>query len=78
MAASGGRTPNPHLVPDLPVHQVFLHLEGLKRGLLHGALQWRPWSAAARGLAFPGARAGGKPTMCSESFREDLSVSEGT
>lgn len=37
------RGPEPHtdLVPDLPMHQVFLHLESLKRGLLHGALQQR-------------------------------------
>lgn len=37
----GGHDPHTDLVPDLPMHQVFLHLESLKRGLLHGALQQR-------------------------------------
>lgn len=37
----GRHDPHTYLVPDLPMHQVFLHLESLKCGLLDGALQQR-------------------------------------
>lgn len=54
----GGHDPHTHLVPDLPMHQVFLHLESLKCSLLHGALQQRPRPAerGPGGLALPTGR----------------------
>lgn len=65
----GGHSSSTHLLPDLLVHQVFLHLESLKCGLLHGALQQRS----------PAAWKGPRPrenTICSEtpSCRTSLSL----
>lgn len=66
-----GPRPHTHLVPDLPMHQVFLHLESLERGLLHGALEQttaRSAGATLRGLGVtgpgPAALPGGPPPRC--------------
>ena len=40
-AGLGGAAACAHLLPDLPMYQVLLHLESLKGRLLHGALQQR-------------------------------------